>query len=122
MSKTLIYGLLTGCWAAIIFWLSTAPGEQLPKVEWLMTPDKFGHLGVYAILAALASLSLHHAGHPFEKWKTGVAMATALYGIVLEIVQYSFFPGRYFEFWDIVANIIGVFAGMLLVKKFIIHS
>lgn len=41
------------------------------------------------------------------------------YGIGMEVVQYTFFPGRYFEFWDIVANISGAFAGVILFRKFI---
>jgi len=35
---------------------------------------------------------------------------------VMEVVQYAFFPDRYFEFWDIVANIIGALAALLLLK------
>lgn len=122
MSSACKYGLLAAVWAALIFWLSTAPGEQLPRMDWLMTPDKIGHFGVYAILAVLTGLSTIRSGRSFQRWWKGIAVATILYGILLEVIQYSCFPGRYFEFWDIVANISGVFAGLLFLQKFIIHS
>ena len=38
-----------------------------------------------------------------------------IYGVMMEIdAIYSFFPGRYFEVLDIIANIIGSFVGLLL--------
>jgi VanZ family protein len=122
MSSSFKYGLLAAAWAALIFWLSTAPGEQLPRVDWLMTPDKFGHFGVYAVLTALVGLSVLYHSLPCRHWRKWVAGSTILYGILLEVLQYSYFPGRYFEFWDIVANISGVFAGLFFLQKFIIHS
>ncbi|GJM33681.1 MAG: hypothetical protein DHS20C18_26820 [Saprospiraceae bacterium] len=53
--------------------------------------------------------------------KTTILMAFVIcsaYGILMEIVQYSFFPGRYFELNDIIANIIGALLSVLLLKLF----
>jgi len=35
----------------------------------------------------------------------------------MEILQFAFFPGRYFEWSDIIANALGALAGMILIKK-----
>ena len=92
------------------------PGQQLPKIDWLMTPDKFGHAAVYGVL----TVGVYYSLRPYIKsiirnrWLAfGIA---SIYGIAMEVVQYAFFPGRYFEIWDIVANIIGAFAALLLLK------
>ena len=41
-----------------------------------------------------------------------------LYGISIEVIQFTFFPGRYFENLDILANIIGSFTGLFLFNFF----
>ena len=116
--RPLIYGFLVLLWAVIIFKLSTMPGAQLPKITWLMTPDKFGHAGVYGIFTFL----LFSFGRIFFQsaiknsfFAAGIAI---LFGICMEIVQYAFFPGRYFEYSDIVANIIGVLITLRLLYYF----
>ena len=114
--SSLMYQILTLVWAAVILVLSTMPGQQLPKIDWLMTPDKFGHAGVYGVLTIGIYFSLlpFFASKGRNRWFAfGLA---SLYGIVMEVVQYAFFPDRYFEFWDIVANIIGALVALLLLK------
>lgn len=112
----IMYRILAVIWALIIFRLSTMSGAQLPKLEWMMTPDKFGHAFVYAVLTILLILALQ----PINKKKLLIAatLATA-YGISMEIIQYTFFPGRYFEFNDILANILGVLLA-LWTQKYIV--
>jgi VanZ family protein len=41
------------------------------------------------------------------------------YGVLMEIMQFAFFKGRYFEVLDIIANIIGSFTGLFVFKYFI---
>ena len=41
-----------------------------------------------------------------------------IYGIGMEVIQYTFFPGRFFEIPDIIANIIGSFLGLYLFKRY----
>ncbi len=119
--SSLISQILTLFWAVVIFILSTMPGQQLPKIDWLMTPDKFGHAAVYGVL----TVGVYYSLRPYLKsmksnrWLAfGIA---SFYGIAMEVIQYAFFPNRYFEIWDIVANIIGAL-GALLFLKLINHS
>ena len=43
-----------------------------------------------------------------------VVLALLTLGIILEIGQFYFLVGRYFEMYDIIANIIGASAGIAL--------
>ncbi|MEM1216266.1 MAG: VanZ family protein [Bacteroidota bacterium] len=102
--------LLTVGWMVMIFVLSTMPGKQLPRVDWLSSPDKWAHAFVYGVLTIGLYLSLT------GRWQglIGAGFIASLYGAGLEIVQYAFFPGRYFEVSDIVANISGaIVAGLI---------
>ncbi|MEL6969452.1 MAG: VanZ family protein [Bacteroidota bacterium] len=114
--SSLLYQILTILWAAVILVLSTMPGTQLPKIEWLMTPDKFGHAAVYGIFTVglFYSLVPYAARAGQNRWLSFTI--ASVYGIAMEVIQYAFFPGRYFEIWDIVANIIGAFAALLFLK------
>lgn len=114
--SSLIFTVFTLIWAVMIFYLSTMPGPQLPRIDWLMTPDKFGHAAVYGILAGGLFFSLKpffQASKRVYYWPLIVASS---YGVAMEWIQYSFFPDRYFELWDIVANIIGALCALLLLK------
>jgi VanZ family protein len=114
--SSLIYGIFTVFWALVILVLSTMPGNQLPQIPWLMTPDKFGHAAVYAVLTIGLYGTLRTWITPRTSAYLTAAALAATYGISMEVVQFLFFPGRYFEFWDIVANIIGAFLALLVLK------
>ena len=101
-------------WTFIIIKLSTGPGVQIP-FTWdnIIGIDKLGHLFFYLIHTIL----LYWAFEKQSIFKTrqqriwwSFLLSTAL-GILLEIVQFSFYPNRYFEILDIIANIIGSYLG-----------
>ena len=107
-------------WAVVIFFLSTTAGINLPET-WLdfLSWDKIGHFTVYGILTFLLLFGFCKKNKKRNKQFTVLAvLGSSLYGILLEWVQYSFFPMRYFENLDILANIIGSFIGLLLFKYF----
>lgn len=109
----LIDRLLLISWASLIFYLSTAPGEQLPTIDWLLAPDKWAHAFVYGVLAYLA--------YRVVKQQRGALLLSALYGLGMEVIQFAFFPGRYFEIWDVAANVVGAVITIWLINKFF-HS
>ena len=51
--------------------------------------------------------------------KNFVLFFSVSFGILMEICQFYLFNGRSFELYDILANIIGSFLGVILFKKFI---
>lgn len=74
--------------------------------------DKILHFGIYMILSALICVEKR-----FLKLndKIKILIFSALYGIVIEIIQY-FEPWRSFELADILADTLGALAGILISK------
>lgn len=102
-------------WLVIVTYLSTSGGVPLPKFD-LFSADKIGHAGAYAILVWLLLWGI---------WKTKNREATggekflvfalaAGYGAFMEWVQGTFFPGRFFEYDDMLANAAGALLAMTL--------
>ena len=111
MLKALLPSIL---WALVILFLSAMPSINLPETLWdLLAPDKWAHVLVYGILTFLLLQNLSTQISDDEKKVVVTALIISiLYGILMEGMQYTFFPYRYFEYLDIIANIIGCFTGM----------
>jgi VanZ family protein len=97
-------------WLIVITGLSVMPGVQLPDIHFV-APDKLAHAFVYAIFSMLLIRGLrHHKGRkPHIKESLPYVLFAVLWGMFMEWVQYTFFPGRYCEFEDMVANAVGAF-------------
>lgn len=108
-------------WGLIILFLSTKGGINVPSsLSELFEVDKLGHAIFYGIFTILLFNSFRKIGY---EWKLAFFISfliATVYGIVLEIVQFTFFPGRYFEVLDIVANISGAIVSWLIVRYFFI--
>ncbi len=104
-------------WAMLILGVSTMPGSSLPDFEWgdLLQPDKLGHLVVYGIFTGTLLWGNAKWFHPEKMPRYTiiiVLLVAVLYGILMEWLQWQFFPGRNFDVLDIIANIIGCFIGL----------
>lgn len=108
-------------WGAIILLLSLTPGSNLPSgIKDLLSFDKVAHAGAYFLLTALLLWGFYKQGRRLTRrlgWK--IVLGSSLYGIVMEIMQYAFFPDRYFEVFDIMANIIGSVLSLFILKFFL---
>jgi VanZ family protein len=112
MSKFIIPALI---WLVIVTWLSVIPNLQLPPMEFVAS-DKVGHTAAYFLLCFLClwGLSRRNPGRsPDKKQALYVMLFCAGYGVLMEFVQYFFIPGRYCEFYDMVANALGAVLGWL---------
>lgn len=109
------YRLFLGIWCLIILYLSWSPGIQIPKGFLEELPiDKIGHFGMYAVMSIISLKA-------FVNWANAKIFLFCLsFGILMEILQFAFFPGRYFEWSDIMANALGALAGITLIRKLII--
>ena len=96
------------------------PSVQLPETP-LLSPDKIGHALVYGILVVLLLRGLSQTDIYTKKNIVFVILGSAAYGFLMEIIQYSFFPNRYFEMADNYANITGCFLGLLIFDKIVKH-
>lgn len=95
-------------WAAFLFVLSSrpVPGGPLPG-QW----DKVAHVAAYFILGALLAIATDRSGlSPLVAIGLGIA-----YGISDEFHQ-SFVPGRVVDGFDLLADTVGVIAGVLLYR------
>ncbi len=92
-------------WACIIFVLSTIPSIQMPGR--FIAPDKLGHLVVYGILNWLIFRALAKRQTFTTKNAILATLFVTGFGIAMEFVQWAFFPNRFFEVWDMLANFTG---------------
>jgi VanZ family protein len=107
-------------WALLILFLSTLPSVNLPETIWdLLAPDKLAHAAVYFILTVLIFYGLHRLDLLSRNTIIFAILISSGYGILMEVIQYSFFPNRYFELLDIIANIIGSIGSLLILKYFL---
>lgn len=116
--RNLKFFIPTILWSLLILYLSSGPGIQLPPsyLDFLGV-DKLGHLVFYGIFSFLIAYSLFKSTQVIRKKILFNALIfSSFYGICMEIMQYSFFPNRYFEIWDIIANISGSLIGILIFK------
>ncbi|MEM9885071.1 MAG: VanZ family protein [Bacteroidota bacterium] len=108
--------MLAGIWASMILVLSTVGiGVNLPTtLSDIIAWDKLAHAFVYFILCYLLYQSFVKKRSQQRAILYALLLSIA-YGILMEIIQYSFFPSRYFEFLDIFANIVGSILSIVLI-------
>ncbi len=94
----------------VLITVSVMPGTALPKMSGGL--DKIEHFLAYFIVGALAFKA-------FLDPKTRNAICVFLIGVgVMLEVLHKYIPGRYFEYADMGANILGVVLAFLFVKYF----
>ena len=106
-------------WGVALVYLSSTTGLNLPDMN-LMQPDKFFHAGAYGLFTLLILRSYYlYNGKQEVKWIPQVLTAffiSAGWGFLMELMQYSFFPGRFFDLYDEIANIIGTILSIGIFK------
>lgn len=97
---------------ATVISLSLGNALQI-ETDWLNVPwlDKLQHFLAYACLGVLWSFAFRQNG-----WRGGLRLWGLLFalGVVMEFMQWAFYPNRYFEFGDMLANGVGAAAGVYL--------
>lgn len=114
--------LLAFVWSIIILVLSTIGiGVGLPPT-WgdLLAWDKLAHAGIYGIFGLLLLFGFSR-NLPIGQAILWSLLIGISYGIAMEWIQFSFFPDRYFEYFDILANVVGSL-GSVLIFYFFIHK
>ena len=84
------------------------PSVQLPQVD-LFAPDKLGHALAYAGLLGVSWWSLRRLTGRTPTFREALLLFlfAAGYGALMEYVQGTFLPNRFFEFDDMLANAFG---------------
>ena len=108
--------LLSIFWVVIITGLSSIPGNEIPESK-LWEFDKLGHFAVYALLSFFLSAwkmkQYEHVSNVLILYILPVILGSLL-GTFLEYAQGNWLSGRYFDLLDVIANIIGCIAGVIL--------
>ena len=102
-------------WIVILTWLSLMPTKGVKAGREGL--DKILHLTFYATLAFLSNYQEVFLEHSrLKAWM--VFLFCTLYGIGIEIIQGTLIEERYFELWDLIANIIGIIIGIIVSNFF----
>lgn len=97
--------------------LMLLPQDSFPESE-LLSYDKLAHIGVYAILSLLLSLSIYQKERKTRTIQTISLTICIVYSSILEILQ-NFVPGRMFDWYDFLANYTGGLVGVIIFSIFI---
>ena len=98
-------------WAVVVFGLHAMSSKSFPKITFWenLGPDKFVHAFLFFVSTALAVLS---------GWKKRTAALVWLgAGVLLEYYQFYFTTDRFFDWFDMLADAIGVLLGLLLLQS-----
>lgn len=112
--RKFLYVPLLSYWL-LIFILTSIPGRSLPK-DFLILSDKIKHFGAYLVLSFLLNFAFHLQSKYSVLRKYSVVytlLVISFYGLFDEIHQ-IFIPGRYFEWFDFLADLIGGIAGVAI--------
>ena len=99
----------------LIVLLSLLPSSDLPNIPYFSGEDKWIHCCMYLGLGFVASWSLDREGKrmpPLYLLLLGVFM----WGVIMEILQRLMANGRSMEILDMLANLAGAIAGLMLYK------
>ena len=101
-------------WFFVVGILTLMPGKDVPEVGWLNIPnlDKFVHMVLFGTLTLLFCLPYSKTGFSFLKKRNifvRISLSMILWGIMIEVIQKFFVPGRGFEWLDWAADSFGVF-------------
>lgn len=94
----------TLAWTIIILFFCLMPSSDLPGGPKIPGFDKIGHFGLFFIWAFL--LTSYKKSNLLLVCLTGIAL-----GLGIEVLQKVMPMGRSFEWWDLVADALGVISG-----------
>ena len=118
MNKNRVQILFTILWFLFCTVLLVIPGSSFPSSNWwtkIPLFDKWVHIFLFLILTY--SICLSFLGSKFSKSQLLnyfylIGFLCFMYGIAMELIQHFFIPLRAFDFGDIIADGIGVIAGL----------
>lgn len=107
-------------WLIVIVILSTRASVHIPSFN-LVAPDKLGHAAAYGILGWLILWGLRRglsSGKPGYVHFIGTFVFATAFGVLMEWVQFAFFPGRFYEYDDMLANATGAAIACFILPHF----
>ncbi|MES2558550.1 MAG: VanZ family protein [Bacteroidota bacterium] len=95
-------------WALLILIACGAPGSTFEEfhLEDILGYDKLIHATLFGIQAYLIIRTLKNKT-PFAAMVTYACLASAVYGVLIELLQKFYFEGRAYDYFDMLANTVG---------------
>ena len=124
MPKSYRYTILFISWLVLITSLSLFSLSGLDSVSnrfKIPHSDKIVHFIFYFFSTIIGSYALReHKHHEISLKRAGKKMFlfSVLYGMIIEILQYSLTQNRHGDFLDFLANTIGAFCGLLMINYY----
>jgi VanZ family protein len=105
-------------WLVAITFLSLSSNVPMPKIDFF-SPDKLAHAGAYALLTALLALGVRKSKNsPLSRSNLLLIFCFAAgYGAFMEWVQGTYFPNRFFEYYDMLANASGALFAIVILNS-----
>jgi VanZ family protein len=117
MSKTVIWFIPAICVMLGILLLSTAVAVPI-KINGVSFQDKLYHAFAYFVLVFSFLFGFKKSRLLNRRLILQVVIGAMTYGTMLELIQYVFFDLRAFEWFDMLANIVGSLIGLLVFNAF----
>ncbi|WP_317194926.1 VanZ family protein [Litoribacter ruber] len=108
--------LLALAWTILLLIGLLTPGSSIPDVPKPPGADKLVHLGLFMVLAFLWSRVFNDRTDKRikkSKYIPNFLVVIVVFAILVEYIQ-RLVPGRSFDYWDILFNILGVTIGAVL--------
>ena len=111
-------------WALFILGLCALPGSAIPELTFLqwLKPDKIVHLILFGVLSFLLIKAFMEqtsvrllSSYP----KIISILISALYGVLIEVLQEYFFSGRQGDVYDAMADALGALIGLWFFNRWI---
>ncbi|MDA3614007.1 VanZ family protein [Polluticaenibacter yanchengensis] len=105
-------------WFLVLTILLTLPGSAFPETSWLdkIHFDKIVHVGLFFTWGILFNIHGILKKKINLKQALGFAIATIVYGIIMEFIQKNFIPNRGFDTGDMIANAVGAITAFFTVR------
>jgi len=115
--KLYIFIPLTVYWI-VLFTATSIPGDSLPTFG---ISDKFKHFGAFFVLAVLLNLALHFQTKSlYIKLNSySVTYFIIIFYSLIDETHQILIPGRYFDWLDLLADLVGGIIGILIVRRII---
>ncbi|MBI2730742.1 MAG: VanZ family protein [Sphingobacteriales bacterium] len=112
-------------WTIASFILLILPGSSFPQNNWFgeIYLDKWIHLFLFSVFIITWSLAWQKLPMPQQrKIALKLFLSGILFGVIMEVVQHYWVPGRSFEIKDILSDAFGCFIGWLVVTNHLKRS
>jgi len=114
-SKPWVRIILSIMYLVLLVLLSLLPTSDLPNIPFFTGEDKSIHFLMYLGLGFVASWSLDRKGKPMPPLYFLLG-GVFMWGVLMEVLQRLMANGRGMEILDMLANLAGAIAGLMLYK------